>query len=791
MAKVEVIIEGWKPDQPLELIQGEQRVVRLRALASDNTEITAGITSKLTATKGGIVKLDPVVGGYTLEALGVKNQDSTTVKVEVNGQDRSEAVFTVKVTEAIAAVEVEGGNALSLAEGDTFLLKFNVKGHQSESLNAANALAFETPIVSAALRPLVRLNRDPATGGYNITALPLPTAASVPGTLTFTAKRGLNNQSVPALIVNVTIREKFGYITFEPPPRGFLLPGGSFTTLAIVRGKDGSPKGNYGVEFKLADESHRKWIALAPEGNKVNIYWSDPSPTDLATLPDGTRESRPTQVIVRAIARSAIPGEQITGEIFVRMGEVSKFAPLKVKLNLMDAVTAADLYGKVLSDEYYVLTVRLFNNLRDDTTKEVTGDSILAYSSSMEVAVGIEKKFDGEIGSVFPNVIGKGAARDLARKRRDAAIALANRQADIEITAANEAQANLEAAIRNERTARKEAADAREEALELREKLSLYAREAQRLRRIANTTFREPDRRLADKAADEAEERYDVAAANAREVTYHANVQIRRAQDAAEETNRVRASILRASANRVTVSQNVMGNSDPDTAVDDGKWRPVNPSDFNRISEPKLPDEVPLPLLPEVPDPLDNTVMQGDLSALGNAEQTPIEENQTEEEEEDPPCRGTITYRPFTFEMMVNTVDRRDGRSLRSRVFTLLEAVGTGTSFVTSIAVPGRGSDLPLGLEKYRNLLIPGIDKLYPNFKEQQRQNIVSQAMKEIEEIPFGSDITRVIFIPRKTIRGLIRGHEARISEVCPFYFKIQVAIINKRSTIQQGTATQ
>jgi hypothetical protein len=103
------------------------------------------------------------------------------------------------------------------------------------------------------------------------------------------------------------------------------------------------------------------------------------------------------------------------------------------------------------------------------------------------------------------------------------------------------------------------------------------------------------------------------------------------------------------------------------------------------------------------------------------------------------------------------------------------------------VAVPGPSSDLPIGLEKYRNLLVPGLDKLYPNYKEQQRQNIVSQAMKEIEEIPFASDITRVIFIPKKTIHGLLRGHDVRISEVCPFFFRIQVAIVTKSATIEQG----
>lgn len=62
--------------------------------------------------------------------------------------------------------------------------------------------------------------------------------------------------------------------------------------------------------------------------------------------------------------------------------------------------------------------------------------------------------------------------------------------------------------------------------------------------------------------------------------------------------------------------------------------------------------------------------------------------------------------------------------------------------------------------------------------------------MKEIEEIPFGSDITRVIFIPKKPMRGIIKGHETRISEVCPHYFKIEVAIIRKGAggVVEQGS---
>ena len=152
-----------------------------------------------------------------------------------------------------------------------------------------------------------------------------------------------------------------------------------------------------------------------------------------------------------------------------------------------------------------------------------------------------------------------------------------------------------------------------------------------------------------------------------------------------------------------------------------------------------------------------------------------------------------ITYRPLTFEMIVNTVDRRDERSFRSRVFQGLNAFGTAFSFVTAIAQPGPNSDLPIGLEKYSNLFIPGLEKLWPSLKESHRQNIVSQTMKPIEEVPFGSDIYRVLFFPKKSLRGMLAGNLLRISQICPHFFKVEVAVIEKgnKTTVTQGTPPQ
>jgi hypothetical protein len=157
---------------------------------------------------------------------------------------------------------------------------------------------------------------------------------------------------------------------------------------------------------------------------------------------------------------------------------------------------------------------------------------------------------------------------------------------------------------------------------------------------------------------------------------------------------------------------------------------------------------------------------------------------------EDPVCEDTITYRPLMFEMVVNTVDRREGRSVRSQVFNALELVGIGASFSSAIRFPRPGRDLPIVTDRFTNLLVPGLEKIFPSLKEQHRQNIVSQLMKPIEEVPFGSDITRVLFIPKRGMRGVVPNHKVRISQICPYYFKIKVAVVDKtgQTVVEQGT---
>jgi len=740
-------------------VKGGSRQVDEVELVPANSSVLKG--GKVTATTGEV------------EALAVKGVVTTKLTPRIDGQDY--APIDVKISESVKGFTVlvdgqpftESGGIVKvpLPEGTKKMIEVKPVGRQ-ESVSGLAGFGVRLPDATL----LTVVPKD--AGKYEVTANVTGSITTDTPRMSFTAEDA-NAEDGSADDVSVAVEfqviRKNAYIELLTPQSVFLMRGGRLNIEARVKNKQGNEL-NQTVTFSLPEPQAKSglWVTLSQSGNKATLSWRDPTEAEVRAANNNELVRRPTQMVVKAKAGAGV--EEITGEVTIYMGEVSKFTKLKVKLNQMDERTASDLYGTVMAKEYYVMSVRLFNNLKDEESQEYIGSSILAYSASIEMAVQLEKKFDGKTGSAFKNVIKGDAAKAIADKRSKAAGDLALTQAENDITFARDAQAELQ-----------RVADAEREAV--RKAYDLYGQVERQLDVVE-------DLRGRAEAASGAE-RTRLVQQEAEAAREHARLnglfeQARAAAEQAyEATFRVRENIARQAYLRRPITQTLQGVSDPDTAIDDGKWHLVTRADLERIAPQPRPAEPSRGLFPR-PRPLEPFSLSESVSGPRSRTDAP-----SPEEPPDPPCAGVVTYRPFTFEMMVNTVDRRDGRSLRSKVFKVLDFVGISTSYVTSVAVPGNSSDLPLGLEKYRNLLLPSLDRLVPNYKEQQRQNIVSQAMKEIEEIPFGSDITRVIFIPKKTIRGIIRGHETRISEICPFYFSIDVAIIQKgRETVTAGSAT-
>jgi hypothetical protein len=141
-----------------------------------------------------------------------------------------------------------------------------------------------------------------------------------------------------------------------------------------------------------------------------------------------------------------------------------------------------------------------------------------------------------------------------------------------------------------------------------------------------------------------------------------------------------------------------------------------------------------------------------------------------------------IPFRPFVYQVVANTHDRRADRSWRNRIFLGANMLGGATSFVTSFLIPNPSSDLPLFLDKYQNLLIPTAEKLFPSMREVQRQNIISLILPPIVEVPYGTDVSKYVFFPKKQIGGILPNHWVRITSISSYNIQVKVGIVQKNN---------
>jgi hypothetical protein len=595
--EIELVTPALQASESLVLVQGREQPVDVVLRDRDKKEIKDADV-RLTSDKESVVIVGKKDGRDTIIA---KKKGTATVKILASDKTGREPgsepkrEIKVEVQEAISKIVVTP-DRINAREAQEYPLSIELKGVDDGTYRFP-ARSFKWKSSDTAL---VEVLTD---GKLKVNVSPVELATNKRVTVTIFSDEGVAPTPEPSADVIVMVYPRGGFITFQAQT-SIVPPGGGTTTItALVHNKNGDVDPSKTVTWSLLDEATASnYIALSAQGNKVTVTGLDKPDEPPPGVAGSKPPRRPTSFKIKATYQPPGPGEQpIVAEFLIRVVEGTTFSPLNVKLAIMDDQTAADLYGKVTANEYYITQVRIYNNLKNESNGKFIGASILAFSASIEVSVALEKKFDRKSSSVVANL------------------------------------------------------------------------------------------------------------------------------------------------------------------QDDGQWHPITNVDLIGIMNP----------------------VAGQPGQAGNLPVDPPFK--------DLPCQSTTTYRPYTFEMMVNTVDRRDERSLRSRIFQGLNGVGTAFSFVTAVARPGTNSDLTTALEKYSNLFIPGIEKLWPSLKEAHRQNIVSQTMKTIEEVPFGSDLSRVLFLPKRPFRGILQGQLVRISQICPYFFRVEVAIIEKggKATVTQGAPQQ
>ena len=542
------------PPQSFTLTQDQRKSIGINNLIgvtipADGLVVTSDPAAVVTARKG---------EGDTSIIITGTGPGPGQVTVKSNGQ--TVKTYTVTVTEAAASLEV-ASDLINLDETRPYKLSnlnVKVRGKSQGDLTAGNAPEFKTNNID-----LVAVSDDLETPDVSDKILTLrrpPRPGEPRPLLQITA--GGKTVSLP---INIRLAAK--NISFGSQ-KSVVFLGRRETFTISIRDTLGTSIPEAPVTWTLADAASRACLRIVnQENNQVTVEGIQTCPTAALTA---TSVTDPT-------VTNSLP-------LSVRDPSPSGFAPLRIRIDVLDSQTAKDLFGKKAADEFFISKIRLFNSLKNQSGEY--GDSILVYSESLEIQVQLEMK----------NKKGGGDWEPLLQKGSQ------------------------------------------------------------------GTSFRD-----------------------------------------------------------------LFG--DPDKA-DIPKGNPAC--------------------------------------------------------EEKPQPNFVTRYRPYTFDIVANTHDRRDERSTRSRILTLANGLSSLASFVTTIAVPAPGNDTRLGLDQFKGLLIPSFEKLFPSLKEVQRQNIITMVMRPLEEIPFGSDVSRILFIPKGKLYGMAPGKIFRIGGVSTSGACAQVGIIKKTGSTTQ-----
>jgi len=143
--------------------------------------------------------------------------------------------------------------------------------------------------------------------------------------------------------------------------------------------------------------------------------------------------------------------------------------------------------------------------------------------------------------------------------------------------------------------------------------------------------------------------------------------------------------------------------------------------------------------------------------------------------------RNWIPFRPYAFLIIASTHDRRSDRSSRSRLMQAANALSSFTSFATAFSRPVNNSGLVYGLDKYSNLLVPAFEKLFPSKREVQRKNIIDMVLQPLEDVPYGKEVNKIVFVPKKPITGVLPGYEVKISTMSVYKIKAEASVVQKQ----------
>lgn len=437
-------------------------------------------------------------------------------------------------------------------------------------------------------------------------------------------------------------------------------------------------------------------------------------------------------------------GETLSRSFVVAVREVSGFTKVGVRLQMMDEATAEKAFGEVARRDYYIMQVAMFNRL--DPSGPDHGKSILAFSDTIEMKVFLEKRSQGKLapgGSSAhkqrqprprpgaPGSVDQGQANSAPVTSSSRAWELVTEQ-DIQDSGVPPSPEPFQTAL----TLRPQTVQATPEPIRIPATASVSA---------GGTGI------------------LSLRAGERRPLVIHF----------ADKDGKV---VPVTKIDMKLLKLNDANTPDSATEVSDDDLRRVGAT--LHAGSPK--ESVARAL--SIACTVTNVLGAQPVAAMYTATLPVVVEPSTGAKS------YAFKYRPYLFDLMVNTFDAREYESSRAGGFRLLDFGTTLASFVGAVR-PSKAENLSRINDSVTNLLVPALRRFLPDQKDTQRQNTMSMLMRPTEEIAYGTTLSRVLFFPKRSFSGYLRGYETRIAAVDTGFFEVDVAVVDKRQK-QDGNKT-
>lgn len=174
------------------------------------------------------------------------------------------------------------------------------------------------------------------------------------------------------------------------PPAGSLQIAPSATQLA--------PRQTTRVEVRVLDEAGAPINLTGRDSGKIVVSQSNPdvlriqaeTPIDgkLPFTVEALREG--VSDVTFTLTMDSEPSRPLSAAERFRVANVSEFMPIEVSLKQLDEATIRNTFGSAIARDYFVLEVNLVNNLRA-LSNGIKVDSILVYGQSFDVGIDMVK----------------------------------------------------------------------------------------------------------------------------------------------------------------------------------------------------------------------------------------------------------------------------------------------------------------------------------------------------------------------------------------------------------------